>query len=182
MKRYLMISLIVLFALGFAACGDEEGDNTGVSTGGIVTTQAIGITLPVPGELPSAAVVATNQFTGTVAWSAGEEAHTSAFAAATVYTATIALQARTGWTFDGVAANFFTIAGAPEATTVTNPAGGGNTITVEAVFPQTSGNRVITDSAILGLTPPVTGAEPVRTLATQNVQYSAEITWSPAIA
>jgi len=54
----------------------------------------------------------------------------STFAASTVYTATIVLTPKTGWTLTGVAADSFTVAGA----TATNTAGSG---TVTAVFPAT---------------------------------------------
>ncbi len=49
----------------------------------------------------------------------------------TEYTATITLRAKAGYTFDNVAANFFTVAGA----TATN---GKNSSTVTAVFPKTA--------------------------------------------
>lgn len=59
------------------------------------------------------------QYTGTVSWSPEVS---GTFAAATVYTATITLSPKTGYTLMGVKANSFTVDG---ATSVTHSAGSG---------------------------------------------------------
>ena len=93
-----------------------------------VTEPAIGgVTVPVVGETPVTAITEGKQFTGTVTWSP----EVSTFAASTVYTATITLTPKAGYKLDGVAANFFTVAG---ATSVSN---GANSGVVTAVFPAT---------------------------------------------
>lgn len=93
-----------------------------------VTEPAIGgVTVPVVGETPVTAITEGKQFTGTVTWSP----EVSTFAASTVYTATIKLTPKAGYKLDGVAANFFTVAG---ATSVSN---GANSGVVTAVFPAT---------------------------------------------
>lgn len=93
-----------------------------------VTEPAIGgVTVPVVGEKPVTAITEGKQFTGTVTWSP----EVSTFAASTVYTATITLTPKVGYKLDGVAANFFTVAG---ATSVSNEANSG---VVTAVFPAT---------------------------------------------
>ena len=93
-----------------------------------VTEPAIGgVTAPVVGETPVTAIAEGKQFTGTVTWSP----EVSTFAASTVYTATITLTPKAGYKLDGVAANFFTVAG---ATSVSN---GANSGVVTAVFPAT---------------------------------------------
>ena len=93
-----------------------------------VTEPAIGgVTAPVVGETPVTAITEGKQFTGTVTWSP----EVSTFAASTVYTATITLTPKAGYKLDGVAANFFTVAG---ATSVSN---GANSGVVTAVFPAT---------------------------------------------
>lgn len=93
-----------------------------------VTESAIGgVTAPVVGETPVTAITEGKQFTGTVTWSP----EVSTFAASTVYTATITLTPKAGYKLDGVAANFFTAAG---ATSVSN---GANSGVVTAVFPAT---------------------------------------------
>jgi hypothetical protein len=99
----------------------------------VVDVKAIpGVTPPATGATPVASITETAQFTGTVAWKdAGGTAVGAAFADATVYTATITLEAKEGITFEGVAENFFTVAG---ATTVTNDKDSG---VVTAVFPVT---------------------------------------------
>nr|DAH36722.1 MAG TPA: hypothetical protein [Caudoviricetes sp.] len=93
-----------------------------------VTEAAVGgVTAPVVGEKPVTAITDGKQFTGTVTWSP----EVSTFAASTVYTATITLTPKVGYKLDGVAANFFTVAG---ATSVSNEANSG---VVTAVFPAT---------------------------------------------
>lgn len=93
-----------------------------------VTEPAIGgVTVPVVGETPVTAITEGKQFTGTVTWSP----EVSTFAASTVYTATITLTPKVGYKLDGVAVNFFTVAG---AASVSN---GANSGVVTAVFPAT---------------------------------------------
>lgn len=93
-----------------------------------VTEPAIGgVTVPVVGETPVTTITEGKQFTGTVTWSP----EVSTFAASTVYTAAITLTPKAGYKLDGVAANFFTAAG---ATSVSN---GANSGVVTAVFPAT---------------------------------------------
>ncbi|WP_461255171.1 pre-peptidase C-terminal domain-containing protein [Treponema sp. R80B11-R83G3] len=79
------------------------------------------------------------------------------YAAGTQYTATITLTAKTGYTLQGVAANFFTVAG---ATTVGNDANSG---VVTAVFP--------TAYAIYGIT--LSQAAP-HTFTAATIGYSAQ--------
>lgn len=94
-----------------------------------VTESAIeGIPAPVARKYPAKVVQESRQFTGTVAWSPSAVA----FNYATVYTATITLKAKVGYTFDGVAENFFTAAG---AASVSNAANSG---VVTAVYPATA--------------------------------------------
>lgn len=87
-----------------------------------------GVTVPVLGETPVTVITETTQYTGTVSWSPAD----TTFAGSTVYTATITLTAKTGYTLTGVSADFFTVAG---ATSVTNDADSG---VVTAVFPETA--------------------------------------------
>lgn len=83
------------------------------------------VIFPVRGATP-VSTIDTAQYTGIVSWSGTP----ATFAATTAYTATIALTAKDGWTFTGVAANAFTVEGA----TTTNAV---NTGTVTALFPKT---------------------------------------------
>jgi len=84
-----------------------------------------GVIAPVFGAIPVTTITETAQYTGTVTWSDSP----TTFAASTVYTATITLTAKAGYTLTGVAANFFTVAG---ATSDSNPVNSG---VVTAVFP-----------------------------------------------
>jgi predicted secreted protein len=93
-----------------------------------VTTKAIaGVTAPVKGATPVTTTTPNAQFTGVVAWSPPA----TTFAGATEYTATITLTDLSAYTFNGVAANHFTVAG---STSCTNPANSG---VVTAIFPAT---------------------------------------------
>jgi hypothetical protein len=87
-----------------------------------------GVAAPVAGATPVDTVTATSQYTGNVYW----EPSAGTFAAATVYTATITLTPKSGYTLTGVSANFFTITG---ATSVTHSADSG---VITAVFPATA--------------------------------------------
>ena len=127
-----------------------------------------GVTQPVTGQTPVTAITETAQYTGTVTWS---PVH-STFAASTVYTATITLTPKTGFTLSGVPANFFTVAG---ATSVSNA---GDSGVVTAVFPSTSATT-INIAAIAGVTAPATGGTPV-TAITETAQYTGTVTWLPA--
>lgn len=95
-----------------------------------VTTTAIeGISAPVTGEKPVKAITECEQYTGTVEWSPEVS---GTFAASTAYTAAITLTPKPGYKLTGVAANFFTVAG---AASVSNDADSG---VVKAVFPATA--------------------------------------------
>jgi hypothetical protein len=87
-----------------------------------------GVTLPATGGTPVAVIIETAQYTGTISWNPAD----NPFQSGTVYTATITLMAKAGYTLTGVVANFFTVAG---ATSVSNAADSG---VVTAVFPATA--------------------------------------------
>ena len=86
-----------------------------------------GVTAPVTGGTPVTTPIETAQYTGTVVWNESP----ATFAGDTVYTATITITPKSGFTLDGVAANLFTVDGA----TATNTANSGVVI---AVFPKTT--------------------------------------------
>jgi hypothetical protein len=92
-----------------------------------ITAAIAGVTAPAAGETPVTAITETAHYTGTVSWSGNP----STFDYATVYTATITLAPKAGYTLTGVTADYFTVAG---ATTVTTPANSG---VITATFPQT---------------------------------------------
>ena len=118
-----LIAIIAVIGFWVTAC-----DNDGNSEPAIITIAAIpGVTVPAVGETPVTVITQTEQYTGTVSWNNNP----AAFAESTAYTATITLTAKSGFTVQGVAADFFTVAGA----TSTNAANSG---TVTAVFPATA--------------------------------------------
>ncbi len=130
--------LLTAAVLAFTACEiSEKKDNNlllmlllGGANGGdtVVNIAAIpGVVAPAYSGTPVTTITETDQYTGTVAWNPSD----SAFAATTVYTATITLTPKPGYKITGVIADFFTVAG---ATSVTNSAGSG---VVTAAFPVT---------------------------------------------
>jgi hypothetical protein len=108
----------------------------------VISVAAIsGVTAPVTGATPVTITTAGTGYTGTVSWSGSP----STFAAATTYTATITLTPTSGYTVTGVAANFFTVAG---ATSVSHSADSSEII---AVFPATaSSTKEITTFTVSG--------------------------------
>ena len=84
------------------------------------------VTTPETGKTPVLDFTGSN-YTGKVVWSP----EASTFAASTVYTATVTLTPKEGFTFDGIPENFFKRSG---ATSVTNAANSG---VVTIVFPAT---------------------------------------------
>ncbi|EHQ88486.1 InlB B-repeat-containing protein [Desulfosporosinus youngiae] len=126
----------------------------------------LGVTVPVTGAEPVTTITETAQYTGTVDWSPDHVL----FQGGTTYTATITLTPKAGFTLNGVAENFFTVAGA----TATNVANSGVVI---AVFPATAA-ETITLLDIPGVVAPVLGVAPVTT-GIDTEQYLGTVTWSP---
>lgn len=94
----------------------------------IATAEVGGVTAPVKGATAVTSVTATDEYTGTVAWT--PELASGKFAANTAYTAVITLTPKSGYSAFGVSKNFFTVSGA----TATNDA---NSNVISAVFPKT---------------------------------------------
>lgn len=144
---------------------------TGAAPDSAVSIVAIpGVTAPVRNVTPVSAITETAQYTGTVTWSPAD----SPFAGSQVYTATITLTAKTGFTLNGVAADSFTVAGA----TATNPVDSG---VVTAVFPATAStpDAAVSIAAIPGVTAPVRNVTPDLAI-TDTTEYTGTITWLPA--
>jgi predicted ribosomally synthesized peptide with SipW-like signal peptide len=89
-----------------------------------------GVTAPVKGASAVTTITPTAEYTGTVSWSPALVGGN--FAASQVYTATITLTAVPNYTFTGVGANYFTVAGTSASATNTASTG-----VVTAVFPAT---------------------------------------------
>ena len=133
-----------------------------------------GLTAPVALQTPVAAVSATAEFTSAVTWEPEIPAG-GTFRYATVYTASITLTAAAGYTFNGVPANSFNVAGGLPAS---NPAGTGTTLVVTVVCPETQPEPV-SIFGLKGITPPVTFGTPVSAII-DNDQYTGTVSWSPA--
>jgi hypothetical protein len=112
------------------SAGTGSGSGGGGTTVTTISVAAIaGVTAPVTGATRVTTTTAGTGYTGTVTWSPSAG---TTFASATTYTATITLTPTSGYTLTGVAANFFTVAG---ATSDTNSADSG---VITAVFPATT--------------------------------------------
>lgn len=133
MKKFKISAILVYVALlVFSACGGggggggsdpkDPGDNEIVSI-----SEIEGVTPPVRGESPVKYIIENDQFEGTVEWSGSP----SFFAPSTVYTATITLSPKSGYTFFGVDENFFKVSG---ANLVSNEA---DSCYITAEFPET---------------------------------------------
>ena len=105
-----------------------QGGGTGGSLTVVTIAAILGVTPPATGQAPVTAIILTAQYTGTVLWS---PLVTGNFAPYSPYTAIITLTANPGYTFAGVTADFFTVAG---ATSASNAANSGVVI---AAFPAT---------------------------------------------
>lgn len=104
----------------------------------VISVAAIGgITNPVTGGTPVSSVTAANGYSGTVTWYGSP----TTFAGGSIETATITLTADPGYTLTGVAANFFTVAGANSITHLANSG------IITAVFPATLAAPAFTLSA-----------------------------------
>jgi len=100
----------------------------------IMITAGITGIKPVAGKTPVTTLGRPGylQYTGTISWSPDD----AAFAAETVYTATITLTKTAGYTFEGIKVNDFQVA---NAQTKTHEAGtSGDTLSIKAVFPATA--------------------------------------------
>jgi hypothetical protein len=106
------------------------------------------VSAPVAGVMPGTTVFGTQtQYTGTVLWSVtgSTGSQTTPFAASTLYTATLTLNAAPGYTFNGIpekpsaapVAGSFTYSGG----TITHGLGSGTSITVTIDFPVTAGPK-----------------------------------------
>ncbi|MDR3172246.1 MAG: hypothetical protein LBU17_11610 [Treponema sp.] len=123
MKRFFLgVSSLVLAVL-FSSCPMEVKD-------AVITVHDISLNRPATGQSP-VTQIANTQYTGRVEWKDEVGGTTpDTFKAYTKYTATITLTPKSGYTLDGVAANFFTVNGATTTTSAKNGV-------VTAVFPAT---------------------------------------------
>jgi hypothetical protein len=131
MRKKLFLTGIISLGLILALSACKTDDDSSGGGDAVVTLTAIsGVTAPVTGGTPVTSVDSA-QYSGTVTWAPVPAGVGGTFVADTVYTATITLTAKAGYTLKGVVANSFTVAG---ANPVTNPVDSG---VVTAVFPAT---------------------------------------------
>ena len=134
---YMFDGVTANFFIVAGASNDSNEANSGVVTAEFPATgTAIVYRSSIPGvgevkagETPAYSIMETSNFTGSISWSPAISG--GVFAANTIYTATITLQAKPGFTFNGVPENFFDV---PYADTTTNAA---NSNIVTAIFPIT---------------------------------------------
>lgn len=92
----------------------------------ITTAVVSGVTAPATGATPVSTIADTSEYTATISWSPTDVT----FLTNTIYTASVTITPKAGYTLSGVPANFFTVAGS----TATNAI---DTGVVTAVFPIT---------------------------------------------
>jgi len=131
----------VMFVFALAGCEEAEEASppppsvasTPIPTGTVIDIAEIkGVVVPANRLTPVSSITENEQYSGTVTWNNNP----STFAPLTEYTATITLTPKTGYTLQGVKANFFTVVG---ALSVSNAADSG---IVTAVFPETKSKYV----------------------------------------
>ena len=118
-NTYKYFGVVFIMVITLSACPNPEAGTFSAvpstqNTPSSVTISVIsGVHAPINGTTPVINIVETAQFTGTVAWIPDHVF----FTPSTVYTATITLAAKSGYTLQGVPANFFTV---PNAVTTNN--------------------------------------------------------------
>ena len=128
-KCAIFLGAIITTVFAFTACSAA----TGAGNDTVISISVIsGVTLPSLGGVPVTGITETEEFTGTIIWSDSP----ANFAASTVYTATITLSPKAGFTLIGVPANSFSVAG---AASVSNDADSG---VITAIFPATEAASV----------------------------------------
>lgn len=150
--------------------GEATDTTKAVTNLAIITDTAIvGVAAPVAGgDLVKSFTAA--QYTGVVDWLP----NTETFKPGLEYTATITLTPVGTYSFAGVAANAFTVAGVP----ATNEAGK-NIVT--AKFAKLE-KQTLDKLTIAGLVAPVTGNPAVPSIAGTTQYKGMDITWTPAVA
>ena len=139
----------------------------------IVTGQDIpGVIPPVEGDMPATHITPTDEYTGKITWNPPVDPNIG-FVFAWYYTATITLSAQPGYTFIGVPADYFHVAGAD---TTANSA---DSKVVIAQFGWTP--RAITSGVISGVTPPVPGSVAATTIS-ETSQIKGNVSWAPPLA
>jgi len=133
-----------------------------------ITAVEITLTAPEIGVTPNTTAIGTGNFTvGTVVWTP----NSSKFLSNTVYTATVTLTAKTGYTFTGLSTA--TING-QTATVINNT---GNTVTLSYTFPATVPEEITT--VAITLTAPETEATPNTTAIGAGNFAVGTVVWNP---
>jgi len=128
------------------------------------------VTEPLAGVAPLTTFTAQEQFTGTIVW---DPEISDVFESFTVYSAILSLTAKKGYTFTGIAVDSFTHTGASSV----NTTGSEDTCTVTIIFPETFGDKLVTETDLSALVKaPVAGAAP-NIVPIDEDQYTGTIEW-----
>jgi hypothetical protein len=103
-----LLAALTLSLLGPVTSASASGDNPQI----ISISDIPGVVAPIAGATPVESITPTAQYTGTIAWSDLNGPLAGNFQPSTIYKATITLSAKTGYTFNSLAQNFFSVAGA----------------------------------------------------------------------
>jgi uncharacterized repeat protein (TIGR02543 family) len=181
MKRTQRVpaGLVILAAIFFAACPlpteDENNSNNDQTVDILDLTGKV--TAPVKNIAPDTREIATDQYTGSVAWTVEGTAFSgSTFEADTEYQALVTLTPKTGFTFTGLEEDSFeyrTVTG----TTITNAANSGVvTIAFPATMAEGAPDVVFLRDLTNLVTAPVTGEAPATT-GIDTDQYTVSVAW-----
>jgi len=180
-KLFIALAIITGLVISLACCilGEDidtlEKEATKDNIGITVDIPGIaGVTVPINAQTPVTSITETEQYTGTVSWTANNRSLNAdeRFLLGTQYTATITLTPKTKYTLHMVGANFFTVAGATSAVNKKNSG------VITAVFPPAV--EGIVNIAAVPVAVPVPGGTPTATV--ENDMYTGTVTWSPAVS
>jgi hypothetical protein len=146
---------------------------TGVADTVINGHAITGVTSPVTGATPSTTAITGTGYTGDIAWTIVSP---TTFAPDTVYTATITLNATTGYTFTGTTGSF-TVNGITATVTPVSA----SSISLSVTFPATdpAPSTIINGQAIASVTVPVNGATDATAIT--DTEFTGAVVWSPAL-
>ena len=166
---FKIIAIMTVIAIGFAACGDTQNQDTPITVAAVT-----GVIAPATGAAPSTTANAEGNYTvHIVFWNTTD----STFQPFAVYTVWVTLVANRGFTFDGL--NYASI-NRREAAIINNT---GSAVRLSYTFPETGAipppPTPITTVDITGITAPVTGAVPVTTASGDGDFSVSVVSWNP---
>ncbi len=141
--------------------------------GSALTEKEISLTAPVVNEYVKS-TISDEQYIGYITWSDGEK-EVNQFDEEIVYTATLTIVPKVGYSYKNIEENFFTC---ESATSVTNEAGS-NVVVISYPATEKNPNKAYEELTIEGVTKPKAGETPVTTII-ETDEYTGTVSFSPA--